>query len=86
MTDLGIPSTDPGRGRRIEETVAREMKRSRNLLMVLFSATDHPLGACVLYYRYGRTDVALVHREVNDNVAPFQRIVEQTEPALTQVR
>src|SRR6202041_2546130 len=43
-------------------------------------------GACVLYYHFGRTDLALVQREVNDNVAPFQRIVEQTEPALTQMR
>jgi chromosome segregation ATPase len=86
MTNVEIPSTDPGRSRRIEEIVGREMNRSRNLLRLYSILLVIPLGACALYYHYGRTDLALVQREVNANIAPFQRIVEQTEPALAQVR
>lgn len=86
MTSMGIPSSDPGRGGRIEEVVARQMNRSRHLLWFYVLLLVIPLGACALYYYYGRTDVALVHSEVNSNIAPYKQIIEQAKPALAQVR
>src|SRR5436853_7916216 len=86
MNEVGIPANDPGRGSRIEQVVAREMNRSRRLLWGYALLLIIPLGACGLYYEFGRTDAALVHNEVNSNIAPIKRIIEQTEPALAQVQ
>jgi len=86
MSSLEIPSTDPDRGNRIEQAVAREMSRSKRLLWFYSLLLIIPLGACAAYYQYGRTDVALVHNEVNNNIAPIKQIIEQTKPALAQVR
>jgi len=86
MSILEIPSTDPDRGNRIEQVVAREMNRSKRLLWFYSLLLVIPLGACAAYYQYGRTDVALVHSEVNNNIAPIKQIIEQTKPALAQVR
>ena len=86
MNSTGIPSSDPGRSGRIEEVVAREMNRSRRLLWLYVLLLVIPLGACAVYYQYGRTDVALVHSEVNSNIAPYKQIIEQAKPALAQVR
>ncbi|SRR6266550_1328761 len=86
MSSLEIPSTDPDRGNRIEQVVAREMNRSKRLLWFYSLLLVIPLGACAAYYQYGRTDVALVHSEVNNNIAPIKQIIEQTKPALAQVR
>src|SRR5205085_8008911 len=86
MNDMGFPANDPGRNSRIEQVVAREMNRSRRLLWGYAVLLIIPLAACGLYYKFGRTDAALVHNEVNSNIAPIKRVIEQTEPALAQVR
>jgi len=86
MSSLEIPSSDPDRSNRIEQAVAREMNRSKRLLWFYSLLLVIPLGACAAYYQYGRTDVALVHNEVNNNIAPIKQIIEQTKPALAQVR
>jgi chromosome segregation ATPase len=84
MNSVGI--SDPGRGSRIDQAVAREMKRSKTLLWFYSLLLVIPIGACAVYYLYGRTDVALVRGEVNSNIGPLKQIVEQSAPALAQVR
>lgn len=86
MNNIETPAGDPGRGSRIEQAVAREIGRSRNLLWLFSLLLVIPVGASIVYYQYGRTDVALVQSEVNNQLAPVRQIVEQTKPALEQVR
>jgi methyl-accepting chemotaxis protein len=86
MSNPEIPPGDPSRSQRIELLVAHKITRTKRLLWFFSLLLVIPLGAAAFFYRFGRTDIELVDREVKNGIAPIQQIIDQTKPALAQIR
>jgi len=69
----------------VEEAVEREITRRRRLLYTFTILLLVPIGVGIVFLRYGRSDRKLVAREVQQEVAPLQDLLNSTQKATSDL-
>jgi len=69
----------------VEEAVEREITRRRQLLYTFTILLLVPIGVGIVFLRYGRSDRKLVAREVQQEVAPLQDLLNSTQKATSDL-